>query len=98
MTYSEDKTAMAKDKKFQYKWIFDENLAYCKETRIWCLIYIDGKGILWNLCRLTNTMIQLMHPKLGTANQIFDYRAETVKDHFKKDANKQTMHKDAVMT
>ena len=46
MTYSEDKTAMAKDKKFQYKWIFDENLAYCKETRIWCLIYIDGKGIL----------------------------------------------------
>ena len=56
MTYSEDKTAMVKDKKFQYKWIFDENLAYCKETRIWCLIYIDGKGILWNLCRLTNTM------------------------------------------
>ena len=39
-----------------------------------------------------------MHPKLGTANEIFDYRAGTVKDHFKKDANTQTMHKDAVIT
>ena len=58
MTYSEDKTAMAKDKKFQHKSIFDENLAYCKETGIRCLIFIDGKGILWNLCRLTN----IMHP------------------------------------
>ena len=34
MTHSEDKNAMTKDKKFQYRWIFDKNLAYCKKTGI----------------------------------------------------------------
>ena len=52
----DDKTAMTKDKKFQPKWIFDENMAYCKETGNWCLTQIDGKGMLCSLYRLTNTM------------------------------------------
>ena len=43
-----------------------------------------------------------MHPtnasKIWNCKRNIQQRAETVKDHFKKDANKETMHKDAVTT
>ena len=42
----ENKTAMTKDKKFQHKWVFDENLAYFKETRIWCSDTLMGNECL----------------------------------------------------
>ena len=89
---------MKKDKKFQPKSIFDENMAYCKETGIWCLTYIDGKGMFWNLCRLTNTMHPTNASKIWNCEPNIGYRAETVKDHFKKNTNKQTMRKNAVTT
>ena len=54
---SENNTAISEDKKFQHKWIFDENLVYCKETGIWCLTYIDGKGMFCSLYRLTNALL-----------------------------------------
>ena len=47
---------MTKDKKFQHKWIFDRDLAYYKKTGIYCLMYIDGKGMFCSLCRLANTV------------------------------------------
>ena len=40
-----EKTTITKNKKFRHKWTFDPNLAYCKEIGIWCLRYLDGKGI-----------------------------------------------------
>ena len=86
---------MAKDKRFQHKWIFDKNLACCKETGIWCLMYIDGKGMFCNLCRLTNTMHPTNASKIWNCEPNIRYRAETVKDHFQ-DTKKQTMHRDAV--
>ena len=89
---------MKKDKKFQPKWIFDENMAYCKETGIWCLTYIDGKGMFCKLCRLTNTMHPTNASKIWNCEPDIGYRTETVKDHFKKNTNKQTMRKNAVTT
>ena len=47
---SKYKNAMTKkDNKFQHKWIFDHELAKCKETGIWSLTYIDRKGMFCNL-------------------------------------------------
>ena len=89
---------MTKEKKFQKKWIFDENLAYCAETGIWCLIYINGKRMFCNLCRLANTMHSTNASKVWNWEPNIRYRAETIKDHFKNDTFKQTMHKDAVTT
>ena len=63
-----------------------------------CLTSIEGKGMFCNLCRLTNTMHATNASKLWNCEPNIRYRAETVKDHSKKDANKQTMHKDAVTT
>ena len=38
---------MAKDKKFQHKWLFDPTIAKCSQTGIWCLTYIDGYVLLY---------------------------------------------------
>ena len=75
---------MTKDKKFEQKWIFDENLAYCKETGVWCLTYIDGKGMFCSLCRLTNIKHRTKASKIWNCEANIRYRAETVKDHFKR--------------
>ena len=64
MTYSEDKNAMTKDKKFQHKCLFDENLAYCKKTGIWCLMYTYGKGMFCSLCRLTTTVYAIIASRI----------------------------------
>ena len=81
---SEDNTAMTKDKKFQYKLIFHQNLTYCKETGSWCLTYIDGKGIFCNFCRLTNIVHPTNASKTWNCKPNIRYRAETVKDYFKR--------------
>ena len=49
-----------------------------------------------NLCRLTNTMHPTNASKIWNCIPNIRYRAETAKDHFKKDTNKQIMHKGAV--
>ena len=72
-----------KNKKFQHKWIFDENLAYCTKTGIWCLTYINGKGMFCNLCCLTNIMYLTNASKICNCEPNIRYRAKTVKDNFK---------------
>ena len=49
-----DKAKMAKDKKFQHKWLFDPIMAKCSHAGIWCLTYIDGLGIFCAVCRMSN--------------------------------------------
>ena len=46
---------MTKDNKFQHKWLFDPDYAFCKEAEDWNLVYIDGKGMFCTLCRTYNT-------------------------------------------
>ena len=51
-----------------------------------------------NLCRLTNTVHPTNTSKIWNCEPNIRYRSETVKDNFKKDICKQTMHKDTVTT
>ena len=54
--------------------------------------------MLCSLCRLTNIYHPTNASKILNCEPNIRYRAETVKDHFKKDTYKQTMHKDYVAT
>ena len=73
-------------------------MAYCNETGVWCLTYIDRKGMFCKLRRLTDTMHPTNACKIWKCEPNIPYRAEMVKYHFKKNTNKQTRHKDAVTT
>ena len=74
MTYVQTiRPAMTKDKKFQHQCILVKNLAYSKETEIWCLTYIDFKRNVFQFMLFNkHNGIKLMHPKFATANQVFD--------------------------
>ena len=50
--------------KFQHKWIIDSQLSKCEETRIWWLSYIEGKGIVCRLCRMTTKLQPSNNSKL----------------------------------
>ena len=91
-----DKTAMTKDEKFQHKRIFEANLAYCKETGVWCLMYIDEEGMFCSLCRLRNTIHPTDICKIWNCDPNTQYRTENVKDLFKNNTGTQTVHKVAV--
>lgn len=41
--------------KFQYKWLFEESLAFSKETGMWWLLYVKGQGMFCLLCRIHKT-------------------------------------------
>ena len=41
--------------KFQHKWLFEESLAFSKETGMWWLLYVEGQGMFCLLCRIHNT-------------------------------------------
>ena len=75
---------MPKKIKFQHKRIFDLELPKCEETGIWCLTYIEGKGMLCGLCRMTNTLQPSNNSKAWNSKASTRFRAEAVKEHFKK--------------
>ena len=59
---------------------------------------IDENGMFCSSCRLTNTMHPTNASKIWNFEPNIRYRAETVKDHFKKDTYNETMHRYAVTT
>ena len=89
---------MPKKNKFQHKWIFDPELSKCEDTGIWCLTYLEGKGMHCGLCRITNTLRPSKKSKVWKSEASISFRTEAVRDHFKKSRNLKTMHDDAIST
>ena len=48
---SADLKAMSKDNKFQHKWLFDPSYSFCENTTKWNLVYIEGEGMFFAVCR-----------------------------------------------
>ena len=88
----EDLKSMNKDNKFQHKWLFDPNIAKCNKTDIWCLVYIEGKGMFCSLCRNYNITQNNGKPIWNTLPNI-RCRTQTVTDHYSKETS---MHQEAV--
>ena len=94
-----DKDQMTdKHNRFKHKWILDPELAKCKDTGIWCLTYIDGKGMFCGLCRLTNTLQPSNKSKIWNCQANTRCRTSTVKEHFHSKKGEKTMHRDAIAT
>ena len=87
-----------KHNRFKHKWILDPELAKCKDTGIWCLTYIDGKGMFCGLCRLTNTLQPSNKSKIWNCQANTRCRTSTVKEHFHSKKGEKTMHRDAIAT
>lgn len=79
---STDLSSMTKDKKFQHKWLFDPQHAYCAQTNTWNLVYIDGKGMFCSSCREFDTKQPKNGGKQWNSTSNVRYRTETIKGHF----------------
>lgn len=51
----EQQKQQGKGDKFQRRWLFEETLAFSRETGMWWLVYIEGQGMFCLLCRVHNT-------------------------------------------
>ena len=80
---------MAKDKKFQQKWLFYPTIAKCSQTGIWCLTYIDGFVLLYvredipsNLITVNISPIESFYVELNLRNNNwlidFSYNYQTL--------------------
>ena len=87
-----------KKNKFQNKWTFDPELSKCEETGIWCLTYIEGKGMFCGLCKMTNTLQPSNNSKVWNSEASTRFRTEAVRDHFKKSREEEILHDDAIST
>ena len=85
-----DLADMNKDNKFQHKWVFDPDYAFCKEAEEWHLIYIDGRGMFCTLCRTYDTK-QKNGLKQWNSVPNVRCRPQTITNHLESD-----MHKDAL--
>ena len=65
--------------------IFDPAMSKCEENGTWCLTYIEGKGMLWRLCRMINTLEPSNNSKVWKKEASTQFR--TVRGHFKEDDN-----------
>lgn len=90
------KKTMKKDNKFQHRWLFDNEISKCPETNIWCLTYIDGKGMFCALCRLNNTCLPSNSSKVWNTEPNVRCRTETIRGHLRSQSTSRTMHSDAV--
>ena len=82
---------MTKDNKFQHKWLFDPQHAYCEKTNTWNLVYIDGKGMFCGSCRGFDTKQPKNGGKQWNSEPNVRCRTETIKGHFSSN-----MHSEAV--
>ena len=64
--------------KFQQSWIFDPKLPKCEKTGIWCLTYIEGKGMLRGLCRMANTL-KSNNSKVWNSEASTQFRTQAVR-------------------
>ena len=51
----EQQKQQGKGDKFQHSWLFEETLAFSRETGMWWLVYIEGQGMFCLLCGVHNT-------------------------------------------
>ena len=51
----EQQKQQGKGDKFQHRWLFEETLAFSRETGMQWLVYIEGQGMFCLLCRVHNT-------------------------------------------
>lgn len=51
----QEQKQQGKGDKFQHRWLFEEILAFSRETGMWWLVYIEGEGMYCLLCRVHNT-------------------------------------------
>ena len=70
---------MPKKNKFQHKWIFDPKLSHCEETGIWCLTYMEGKGMFSGLFRMTNELQSSNNSKKWIREDSTWFRNEAVR-------------------
>ena len=90
---------MTKDKKFQHKWLFDPQLAKCRATEIWSLVFIDGKGMFCSLCRCTNTLQPSNESKVWNCEPNVRYHSDTVRNHMYPSVDAaRIMHGDAIQS
>ena len=76
------------------KWIWgkmnifwSKETSKCEENGTWYLTYIEGKGMLWGLCRMTNTLEPSNNSKVWKSEASTQFRTQTVRGHFKEDDN-----------
>ena len=81
----------AKDKNFQHKWLFDPEFAYCNESRVWNLVYIEGKGMFCALCREFDAKQKQNGNKEWNCIPNVRYRTETVRDHLTHDIHETSL-------
>ena len=68
-----------------------------EETGIWNVIYIEGKGMLCGLCRMTNTLQPSNNSKVwNSKGSSTRFRTEVVRDHFSKTRDIKTKHGGAI--
>ena len=87
-----DLKTMTKDKKFQHKWLFDPAFAYCNESKVWNLVYIEGKGMFCALCREFDAKQKQNGNKEWNSIPNVRYRTETVRGHLKHDTHLTSLH------
>ena len=85
-----DRANMSKDNKFQHKWLFDPEIAFCDRSHKWCLTYIDGNRIFCALCHIYNTK-QSNDLKVWNSIANVRCRTETIRQHFQSKSSTHTV-------
>ena len=92
---ADDNKDRTKDNKFLHKWLFDPTIALCPHTKIWSLVYIEGKGMFCALCNMHKTKQPTNDSKVWSLEGSIRCRPATIRGHFNPPAGK-SMHGDAV--
>ena len=88
-----------KKKKIEHKWILDPELSKCEEAGIRHLTYVEVKGILCGLSKMTTKTFQPRNnSEVWNSKTNICFRTEAVRDHFSETRNIKTMHDDAIWT
>ena len=67
--------------KFKHEWLTEKSLVYCLETGIWCLEYVEGKGMYCLLCHKHNTKNEQNKVKVFSSDPAVRYRKPTLTSH-----------------
>lgn len=88
---SNDLKRMAKDNKFQHKWLFDRKYGYCENTKTWNLVYINGKSMFCTTCRKFDAKQMKNGNKQWNCIPSSRCRASTIQMHLKREMHNETV-------
>ncbi len=83
--------------KFKHSWLRDRDLAYCSETKLWWLLFVEGKGMFCLLCKKHDTCNPQNKAAFFNKTAATRFRPATLREHVScASDHKRQQHQDAI--